>query len=199
MNNNNKSRISSFAATAPLNAIVDPRHDKRRRALRDSQLSQAVAAKLEDGNVRAAVRHLMSEDSPAKPCSDSLAKLQEKHPQATVKADDLPPSSPVQSLSVDESQVRLAILSFPAGSAGGPDGLRPQHIRDLLLCREAGSDFLTALTAFVNLVLAGRCPLDVAPIFFGGRRSRGAFIRLLSALLSGDWPQSAPIVLASVS
>ena len=95
MNNNNKSRISSFAATAPLNAIVDPRHDKRRRALRDSQLSQAVAAKLEDGNVRAAVRHLMSEDSPAKPCSDSLAKLQEKHPQATVKADDLlpPPQS----------------------------------------------------------------------------------------------------------
>ena len=164
-----KSRISSFAATAPLNATVDPRHDKRRRVLRDSQLSQAVAAKLEDGNVRAAVRLLMSEDSPAEPCSDSLAKLQEKHPQATVKADDLPPSSPVQSLSVDESQVRLAVLSFPAGSAGGPDGLRPQHIRDLLLCREAGSDFLTALTAFVNLVLAGRCPLDVAPIFFGGR------------------------------
>jgi len=71
-NNNNKSRISSFAATAPLNAIVDPRHDKRRRALRDSQLSQAVAAKLEDGNVRAAVCLLMSEDSPAEPCSDSL-------------------------------------------------------------------------------------------------------------------------------
>jgi len=100
----------------------------------------------------------MSEDSPAEPSSDSLAKLQEKHPQATVRADDLPPSSPVQSLSVDESQVRLVVLSIPAGSAGGLDGLRPQHTRDLLLCREAGSDFLTALTVFVNLVLAGRCP-----------------------------------------
>ena len=100
----------------------------------------------------------MSEDSPAEPYSDFSAKLQEKHPQATVKADDLPPSSPVHSLSVDESKVRPAVLSFPAGSAGGPDGLRPQHTRDLLLCREAGSDFLTALTVFVNLVLAGRCP-----------------------------------------
>ena len=55
-----KSRISSFAATVPLNATVDPRHDKRHRAIRDSQLSQAVAAKLEDGNVTVAVRLLMS-------------------------------------------------------------------------------------------------------------------------------------------
>jgi len=72
---------------------------------------------------------------------------------------------------VDESEVRKAeaVLSFPAGSAGGPDGLRPQHIRDLLMCPEAGPEFLSALTAFVNLVLAGRCPLNVALVFFGGR------------------------------
>jgi len=46
-----KSRISSFAATDPLNATVDPRHDKRHRAIRDSRPSQAVAAKREDGVV----------------------------------------------------------------------------------------------------------------------------------------------------
>jgi len=45
-------------------------------------------------------------------------------------------------------------LKFPAGSAGGRDGLRPQHIRDMLLCRETGSEFLTALTSFVNMILA---------------------------------------------
>jgi len=39
-----KSRISSFAT-------VDPRHDKRHRAIRDSRPSQAVAAKREDGVV----------------------------------------------------------------------------------------------------------------------------------------------------
>jgi len=70
---------------------------------------------------------------------------------------------------VDESEVRRAILSFPAGSAGGPDGLRPQHIRDMLMCQEAGAEFLSALTDFVNLVLAGRCPADAVPVFFGGR------------------------------
>lgn len=70
---------------------------------------------------------------------------------------------------VDESEVRRAVLTFPAGSAGGPDYLRPQHIRDMMMCQESGHDFLTALTAFVNLVLSGRCPSEVAPIFFGGR------------------------------
>src|SRR5260221_12269435 len=60
-------------------------------------------------------------------------------------------------------------LSFPAGSAGGPDGLRPQHLRELLQCRGNGPVFLTALTAFVNMGLSGRCPPLVAPIFFGGQ------------------------------
>jgi len=64
--------------------------------------------------------------------------------------------------------VRRAALSFPAGSAGGPDGLRPQHLLDLLLSNESGPELLSALTAFVNLVLAGGCPARVAPIFFGG-------------------------------
>ena len=61
------------------------------------------------------------------------------------------------------------MLSFLPGSTGGYDGLRAQHIRDMLLCREAGPEFLSAPTAFVNLVLAGGCPVDVAPVFFGGR------------------------------
>ena len=44
---------------------------------------------------------------------------------------DLPAPQPGQCLSVDEAEVRRAVLSFPPGSAGGPDGLRPQHIRDM--------------------------------------------------------------------
>ena len=39
----------------------------------------------------------------------------------------------------------------------------------MVMCRESGHDFLTALTAFINLVLSGGCPSEVAPIFFGGR------------------------------
>ena len=54
---------------------------------------------------------------------------------------------------VDESDVRKAVLSSPAGSSGGHDGLRLQHLKDLVQCRESGSDLLTALTAFVNLMM----------------------------------------------
>jgi hypothetical protein len=60
-------------------------------------------------------------------------------------------------------------MSFPAGSSGGPDGLRPQHLKDLLGSQEAGAELLTALTAFVNVCLAGRCPNMLASVFFGGR------------------------------
>ena len=112
----------------------------------------------------------MSDETPAPPSDESLSKLRDKHPAASMKATDLPiPSQAAGCLLVEESEVRRAVLSFPPGSAGGPDGLRPQHIRDMLLCREAGPEFLSALTAFVNLVLAGGCPVDVAPVFFGGR------------------------------
>jgi len=38
-----------------------------------------------------------------------------------------------------------------------------------MMCQESGHHFLTSLTAFVNLVLSGRCPSEVAPIFFSGR------------------------------
>jgi len=103
----------------------------------------------------------MSDDTPAAPLVESLDKLRQKHPQASVRAAELPRPLQSQCLSVDESEVRRAVLSFPAGSAGGPDGLRPQHIRDMLLCKEAGSGFLTALTAFVNMTLSGQCPSDI--------------------------------------
>jgi len=60
-------------------------------------------------------------------------------------------------------------MSFPAGSSAGPDGLRPQHLKDLVSCQERSPDLLTALTRFVNMVLSGRCPEEVAPFFIGGR------------------------------
>jgi len=81
---------------------------------------------------------------------------------------------------VDEDDVRKAVLSFPAGSAGGP-GLRPQHLRDMVLCKEADPELITALAGFINLVLVGRCPTGVAPVFFGDRlftlSNRAAFVR----------------------
>ena len=60
------------------------------------------------------------------------------------------------------------IRSFPAGSSGGPDGIRPQHLADLVSCRESGAELLSAITAFTNSLLEGKCHSAVAPILFGG-------------------------------
>jgi len=100
---------------------------------------------------------------------DALQKLQEKHPAASGRLDDLPDINPESALSVTEIEVRQAVLSFPAGSLGGPDGMRPQHLKDMMLCRESGTDVLAALTGFTNVVLAGLCPKEATLFFFGGR------------------------------
>jgi len=64
--------------------------------------------------------------------------------------------------------LRAAIASFPAGSSAGPDGLRPIHLKSLIGNKVAGPDLVSALTAFTNLLLAGKCPTAVAKQFYGG-------------------------------
>ena len=69
--------------------------------------------------------------------------------------------------SVREPEVRQAVFFISYWLSG-----RPRHwscFHHLLLSLEAGPEFLSALTAFVNLVLAGHFPSNVAPVFFGGR------------------------------
>ena len=120
-----KKRISSFSVRVTPAKNTDNSHN--RRASTNNTLSQAIAAKLEDGNVMAAIRLLISDDTVAAPSVESLAKLKEKHPDASLQATALPTSQQSRCLSVEESEVRRAVLTFPAGSAGGPGGLRPQH------------------------------------------------------------------------
>ena len=49
------------------------------------------------------------------------------------------------------------------------DGLRPQHLLDLVNCADSGPILISALTGFVNALLGGGCHTDVGPILFGGR------------------------------
>ena len=97
-------------------------------------LAGRVSAKLEEGDFKGAVRLASSEDSIAVPSSETLATLWEKyplpHPDSAiplVSTEDQP--MPVQ---VSEDEVARAICSFPCGSAGGPDALRPQHLKDMI-------------------------------------------------------------------
>ena len=67
-----------------------------------------------------------------------------------------------------------AVLSFPTDSVGGPDGLRPQHLKDLVTYTliEGSDRLLDSLTEFVNLVICGKVPVNARPFF-------------LSAILTG--------------
>lgn len=60
------------------------------------------------------------------------------------------------------------IRTFPTGSSGGPDGLRPQHILEMVTCAQSGPELLSAITSLTNLLLAGTCPDQVRASLFGG-------------------------------
>ena len=134
-----------------------------------ASLAAVVTAKIEDGNLRAAIRLLCSDEKMAVDSQSNLEKLQEKHPPAAVDRRPVPRPDPALSLQVTTGDVLKCLRSFPAGSSAGPDGLRPNHLLDLVNCKESGDALLLALTSFTNCILAGSCPSVVIPVFFGGR------------------------------
>ena len=134
-------------------------------------MAAAVTSKLEAGNFRAAIRIICSSDTPAPVNSETVQALQQKH--SAPATDRRPPCDPAgnqrfEPLQVSKEDVLRALRSFPLGSSGGPDGLTPQHISDLL----AGStddSLQSALVDLVNVLLAGSCSKEINAIVFGGR------------------------------
>ena len=129
-----------------------------------------MSSKLEDGDYKGAVRLACSEDSFATIDAVTLSTFKEKHPSA--HPDTCFPSVPEMSEAfalITEKEVAMGIKSFPSGSAGGPDGLRPQHLKDLTgeSAERGGRELLIALTSFINHILQGNAPLSVCPILFG--------------------------------
>lgn len=135
-----------------------------------TSLARAVTVRLEEGNFKAAVRLLASDDTMAADCSETLQALQEKHPSTPSDRLPIPPTDPscIQ-IVFDEPTVRKALLSFPPGSSSGCDGLTPQHIKDMITAEGQSSHLLTAITTIINLIVAGNVPDTIKPFFFGGR------------------------------
>ena len=69
---------------------------------------------------------------------------------------------------MDVDKVVKSIISFPSGSSGGPDGLRPQHVKDLTTkaTGTAGTCLLASLTHLINKILSGVVPFEIQPILF---------------------------------
>ena len=134
-------------------------------------MAAAVTSELEAGNFRATLRIICSSDTPAPVNLETLQALQQKHPAAA--SDRKPPCDPAgnqrfEPLHVSKEDVLRALRSFPLGSSGGPDGLTPQHINDLLA--GATDDSLqSAVVDLVKVLLAGSCCKEINTIVFSGR------------------------------
>jgi hypothetical protein len=134
-------------------------------------LAARVAAKIEEGDVRGAVRLTASNDTLAAYDDDTVAALRQLHPSRTTPTCDLPhpPVDNVPALKLSENDIVAAIKSFLAGSAGGLDGLRPQHLKDMTgpVTGIAGQRLIVSLTEFCNMCLAGQVPPAIRPILYG--------------------------------
>ena len=135
-------------------------------------LVKRVSAKLGEGDYRGAVRIACSEDAIADITDETISSLREKHPGPHPESHIPSPPQPEEFVplpAITEEEVASAIRSFPRGSAGGPDGIRPQHLLDLTSASAelGGKILLRALTAFTNLILQGDVPQSVKPVFFG--------------------------------
>ena len=150
---------------------TNPNPKRGRNSFKDPIRSMAVrvSAKLEEGDFKGAVRIASSEETLAPPDDTTFAALQDKHPPLhsesaipSLQEDFLPHFT-----SVTAKDITKAIRSFPNGSAGGPDGLRPQHLKDMIGPTGNSCGLLPALGHFVELVLEGRTPVPMRQFFFG--------------------------------
>ena len=145
-----------------------------------------MTSKIEEGNLRAAIRLLSSNEAIAQYDIDSAERLRSKHTSAPSEAQALPHPDDFEPLLVTVDAVYDAIRSFPAGSSGGSDGFCPQHLVDLVCCKLVAPDLLNAITTLSTFFCAANAPL-VQPILFGGEQKQirpiaiGYFWRRLAA------------------
>ncbi|KAL0829371.1 hypothetical protein ABMA28_004148 [Loxostege sticticalis] len=132
--------------------------------------SPTHASTLSDGNIKGAARILFSDDLIAPSTPDTLSALKSKHPPSATNS-QLPDSpDPTQpALQTTPEALTSAINSFSSGSAGGMDGLTPQHLKDLVSvsCGEAGTALLKNLVSLVNLMLSGGVNPDFLKFLYG--------------------------------
>jgi len=124
-----KENLQAFNGEKDLMEVLNL-YPKRRRLRTNGEklrLKQAMQ-KLTEGDVRAAVRHLVSADTVAEMNDEVLKELKERHPASPL--DDRRINFPIQEsnmelISIRPEDVRSTINSFSVASSGGIDGMRP--------------------------------------------------------------------------
>ena len=77
-----------------------------------------------------------------------------------------PYSARFDAIQTSNKDIVDAVRSFPAGSAGGPDGITPQHLKDLLAAA-TDDQLLNHLVQLVNLLLHGGLSQQINEIIYG--------------------------------
>ena len=130
-------------------------------------LAKRASSKLEDGDIRGAMRILTTNDSIAVNNHETYTKLKDIHPTSHPgRRIQTAPST--EAYKTTPAAVKRAIISFPNGSAGGPDNIRPQHLKDLLVGTDFNDPLLLAITNLTNVLLAGGLPRELRPTICGG-------------------------------
>ena len=157
---------SSSARPAPPNQRAKSSNKSRKPISR----SDLISAKLDEGDIRGAVRLAASNDDLEPPNDSTKRILEAKHPAAARDRLAFPsPTDFTNAIQLSSEAVRDSILSFKPGSAGGPSGLRPQHLKDAIShgANEAGNQVLLSITSLCNVILRGEVPDAIRPILAG--------------------------------
>ncbi|CAG9135278.1 unnamed protein product [Plutella xylostella] len=133
-------------------------------------LYKAVEQKVNDGDLSGAVRILLSDSCLADDNQATLDILRQKHPSPG-RPLNLPgePDQSSEFLSVEVEDVSEAIASFKNGSAGGLDGLRPEHLKELtsFAAGDGGVALLHSICNLVNFMMKGMVNRTICPFLYG--------------------------------
>ena len=151
-------------------SLPKPHPQVSSRPLSDlEQRIKLISSKLDEGNVKGGIRLAASDDKITPFSTDNYQKLLSKYPQRAKFA--APNPEKLDSFFVTDFDLYNAIMSFPNGSAAGPDKIVPQIFKDLVSKSNgsAGLNFLKSLTKLINLIGDGKIPEPLRPFFFGAK------------------------------
>lgn len=171
-----KKNITSFLDTDGLPAIPPQHQDntatrkQKKNENNSNDIGRMVNAKLAEYNVRGAIQILSSSSSVVLADNESFEIMTKKHPTAPDDL-DLPPAPNQQIFTFDSNDIKKMINSFPNGSGAGPEGLRPQHLKDAtsISAGDSASDLLMCLASLVNEISAKGVHPSIRTTFFGAR------------------------------
>lgn len=111
--------------------LTDTTNNHVKSNSKNTSLSSRVEAKVSEGDVRGAVKLLLSTDTWATDNSVTYNLLKEKHPLPSRQLifPNEPDETTIAMVTTKEA-VRTSIFLFHNGSAAGIDGISPQHLKD---------------------------------------------------------------------